>query len=129
MMKWDDIYEAAIDKGCGEYELKRKDLARHEIVCFIEDNFGFNIEADKYSTVIESVEDLIAEYCENYNIEFNSEGQILCHRCITEKDRLEELSIYYGFICGITNEEKSVPLNDILDVLEVITEHKPVRRE
>ena len=54
-MTWDEIYEAADGKACGEWELKRKDIARYEVVCFVEDNFGINLETeysqsiDKYS--------------------------------------------------------------------------------
>ena len=45
-MTWDEIYEAADGKACGEWELKRKDTARYEVVCFVEDNFGINLETE-----------------------------------------------------------------------------------
>ena len=45
-MTWNEIYEAADGKDCGEWELKRKDTARYEVVCFVEDNFGINLETE-----------------------------------------------------------------------------------
>ena len=71
-MTWDEIYEAADGKACGEWELKRKDTARYEVVCFVEDNFGINLE-----TECENVEEEIDYYVEKYGIIFDKEGKII----------------------------------------------------
>ena len=71
-MTWNEIYEAADGKACGEWELKRKDTARYEVVCFVEDNFGINLE-----TECENVEEEIDYYVEKYGIIFDKEGKII----------------------------------------------------
>lgn len=70
-MTWDEIYEAADGKACGEWELKRKDTARYEVIDFVEENFGINIEE------CEIVEDEINYYANKYGIVFDEEGKIV----------------------------------------------------
>ena len=71
-MTWDEIYKAADGKACGSFELKRKDTARYEVICFVEDNFGINLEAE-----CEIVEDGIDYYVDKYGILFDEEGKIV----------------------------------------------------
>lgn len=94
-MTWDEIYEAAMDTGYGEPELTRKDTARYEVVCFVEDNFGFNLENERDEGVIECVEDWIDDYVERYNILFDEEGHITEHSVVELKDKAAELVMFY----------------------------------
>lgn len=104
-MTWDEIYEAAIDKGCGEPELVRKDNARYEVVGFIEDNFGFNIEQECEKNLIECVEDWIDTYSEHYSISFDEQGHIIGHNEITLKDKACELLMYYEDLADRCNKD------------------------
>ena len=70
-MTWDEIYEAADGKACGEWELKRKDTARYEVIDFVKENFGIDIEK------CEIVEDEIDYFVEKYGIVFDEEGKIV----------------------------------------------------
>lgn len=92
---WDEIYEEAIDKKYGDFELTRKDKARYEVVWFVEENFGFNLEREYEEDVIECVEDWIDYYTEQYNIKFNEYGKIVSYTEVKLKDRAVELVMFY----------------------------------
>lgn len=94
-MTWDEIYEAADGTGFGDPELTRKDTARYEVVCFVEENFGFNLENEYDNDVIECVEDWIDDYVDRYNIEFDEDGYIISHSEIDLKDKAIELVMFY----------------------------------
>ena len=100
-MTWDEIYEAADGKACGEWELKRKDTARYEVVCFVEDNFGINLE-----TECENVEEEIDYYAEKYGIIFDEEGKIV-DRFLVEDEiadiSSEDLKEWCNSAAGIDN--------------------------
>ena len=49
-----------------------KDIARYEVIDFVEENFGINIE-----TECENVEEEIDYYVEKYGIVFDEEGKEL----------------------------------------------------
>lgn len=76
-MTWNEIYEAADGKGYGDWELKRKDIARYEVVGFVEENFGINLEVECEKGLIDSVENEIEYYIEKYGIVFDEEGKIV----------------------------------------------------
>ena len=69
-MTWNDIYEAAIDKGCGEQELKVKDAARYAVQNFALENDFEDPE------LAEIPEEVIEEYCDRFNIVFEENGDI-----------------------------------------------------
>ena len=100
-MTWDEIYEAADGKACGEWELKRKDTARYEVICFVEDNFGINLE-----TECENVEEEIDYYVEKYGIVFDEEGKIV-DRFLVEDEiadiSSEDLKEWCNSAAGIDN--------------------------
>ena len=97
----DEIYEAADGKACGEWELKRKDTARYEVVCFVEDNFGINLE-----TECENVEEEIDYYVEKYGIVFDEEGKIVDHFLVEDEIvdiSSEDLKEWCNSAAGIDN--------------------------
>ena len=69
-MTWNEIYEAADGKACGEWELKRKDTARYEVIGFVEENFGIKHSVEYLSSLWRNkIPKLIAEKAkENYLI-------------------------------------------------------------
>lgn len=69
-MTWNDIYERAIDKGCGEPELKAKDNARWQVRELVLEKENYDIET------AEIPENEVDYYCGLYCIEFNSNGNI-----------------------------------------------------
>lgn len=99
-MTWNEIYEAADGKACGEWELKRKDTARYEVIGFVEENFGINIEE------CEIVEDEIDYYVEKYGIVFDEEGKIV-DRFLVEDEIVdissEDLKEWCNSAAGIDN--------------------------
>ena len=100
-MTWDEIYEAADGKACGEWELKRKDTARYEVVNFVEENFGINLE-----TECENVEEEIDYYVDKYGIVFDEEGKII-DRFLVEDEIVnisyEDLREWCNSAAGIDN--------------------------
>lgn len=76
-MTWDEIFKAADGKACGEWELKRKDNARYQVICFLDDNFGINLEKECEEGLIDSIEECIDYYVEKYNITFDENGEIV----------------------------------------------------
>lgn len=100
-MTWDEIYEAADGKGYGEWELKRKDTARYEVVDFVEENFGINLE-----TECENVEEEIDYYVDKYGIVFDEEGKIT-DRLLVEDEvtdiSAEDLKEWCNSAAGIDN--------------------------
>lgn len=117
-MTWNEIYAAADGKDCGDYELKRKDNARYEVVGFVEDNFGFNLENERDNGLIECVEDRIDYYVDEYEIIFDEEGRIENSRYISTKDKAKELlSFYYNLP---DRDEKEFNTLDI--ALEILKE-------
>lgn len=72
-MTWDEIYEAAIDKGCGEQELKVKDSARYAVQNFALDN---DFEDPERAEIPEEV---VEEYCDKYSIVFDESGEIVSY--------------------------------------------------
>ena len=113
-MTWDEIYETAMDKGFGDFELKRKDNARYEVVLFVEENFGFNLEYEGEENVIECVEDWIEYYTEKYNISFDEEGHIIKHNPIELKDKAIELVMFYDDLPDRPDKD--------FDTLEIVME-------
>lgn len=69
-MNWDEIYKAAIDKGCGEPELKVKDAARYAVQMFALEN---DLEDPERAEIPEEV---VEEYCDKFNIVFEENGEI-----------------------------------------------------
>lgn len=91
---WDDLYNAAIDKGYGEPELKAKDTARGEVSRLMR-QLGDDPER------FEIPEDIIEEFCDKYNITFDKSGNVLNTELpkiliITPKDKVE-LKDYTGY--------------------------------
>lgn len=84
---WDDLYKAAIGKGYNEPELRAKDTARGEVSRLMR-QLGDDPER------FEIPEDIIEDFCNEYNITFNENGCI--HNTelpkiliITPKDKVE----------------------------------------
>lgn len=69
---WDEIYDAAIDCGYGDNELKAKDEARWEVRCFVLENKGGEDLEE-----VECPEDEVEFYCDKYGIRFNEYGNIV----------------------------------------------------
>ena len=102
---WDDIYVAADGCACGEPNLKRKDWARHEIVDWAEENFGFNLEYEAEKNVIECVEDWLDTYAENYNLRFDTEGHLISSSVVTVEDKARELVMFYDDLPDRCNKD------------------------
>ena len=68
-MKWNDLYERAIDKGYGDKELRAKDEARGQI-CEIAKAMKIDLEAE------EIPEDAIENFCNIHKAEFDEDGNI-----------------------------------------------------
>lgn len=96
-MTWDEIYNLADGKGYGDFELERKDNARYDVVCFVEDNFGFNLENERDKGVIESVEEWIDYYVDKYEIVFDDYGHIIKHKEINASDKEKEIEFFNNF--------------------------------
>lgn len=96
-MTWNEICKDAENKGIGDFALKRKDNAIYDVVCFVEDNFGFNIENE--NGFIDYVED----YIERFNITFNEEGRIDSCSHVSTKDKANELLSFYN---GLSDRRK-----------------------
>jgi len=94
-MTWDEIYILAEDKPCGSSELRRKDQARHEVDCFVLDNFGFSLEREYELGSVECVEDLIEDYVNRYDIMFDTDGNICSSKDISLKDKASEIVEFY----------------------------------
>ena len=62
-MKWNDLYERAIDKGYGDKELRAKDEARGQI-CEIAKAMKIDLEAE------EIPEDAIENFCNIHKAEY-----------------------------------------------------------
>ena len=120
-MTWDEIYETAMDKGFGDFELKRKDNARYEVVLFVEENFGFNLEYEREENVIECVEDWIEYYTEKYNISFDEEGHIIKHNPIELKDKAIELVMFYDDLPDRPDKDFDT-LDIVMEMLRTIKE-------
>lgn len=103
-MTWDEIYDAAIDTGYGDSKLKRKDNARYQVVCFIEDVLGIDIEN------AECPEDEIDYYVEQYNILFDDNGYII-NKCIWEHEGKEFNWKLFGSTCGQSTDCQRVSVN------------------
>ena len=115
---WDEIYDAAEGKSLFSEELTRKDTARNAVVSFVEKNFGFNLEREYETGLIESVEECIEDYVERYNITFDEEGCICGHSKINTVDKARELLDFYYKLPNRSNKEF-----DTLDIaLKLITE-------
>lgn len=98
-MKWEDIYTAAIDCGCGEPNLKRKDQARWEVIEFIDRYFGIDLEAECDAGVIECIEDYIEYFTTNYYITFDNAGNLSTSKTVTLQDKVKEfLNFYKDFL-------------------------------
>lgn len=122
-MTWDKIYEAADGAAFGEFELKRKDKARAEVVGFVKDNFGYDLEREYEEGLIESVEDWIDYFTDEYEIYFDKDGNIYSHLGITLQDKAKELlSFYYGL--PDRNDKDFDTLDIALDILEELSGRK-----
>lgn len=69
-MTWDQIYDNAIDTGCGDERLRIKDIARYEVECLVMDLLGYNIND------AEIPEEEVDHYTSLWDIQFNKEGRI-----------------------------------------------------
>ena len=99
-MTWNEIYEAADGKACGEWELKRKDTARYEVIDFVEKNFGINLEE------CEIVEEEIDYYVKKCGIVFNEEGKIVDHFLVEDEIAdisSKDLKEWCNSVAGIDN--------------------------
>ena len=68
-MRWNDLYERAMDKGYGDKELRAKDEARGQI-CEIAKAMKIDLEAE------EIPEDAIEDFCDLHRVEFDEYGNI-----------------------------------------------------
>lgn len=68
-MRWNDLYERAMDKGYGDKELRAKDEARGQI-CEIAKAMKIDLEAE------EIPEDAIEDFCDLHRVEFDENGNI-----------------------------------------------------
>lgn len=69
-MTWDEIYDAAIDCGCGDAPLKVKDTARWEVRCLVLEKEGYDLDE------VMCPEDDIEDYCNTHDIVFYKNGYI-----------------------------------------------------
>ena len=70
-MTWDDLYNAATEKGFGDIELKAKDEARHQVRNFVMELGALDPEED------ECPEEAVESYCDLLNIRFDTSGNII----------------------------------------------------
>ena len=98
-MTWDEIYVKAIDKGCGDPDLKRKDQARWEVIEFVDQFFDIDLEAECDAGLIESVENYIEYFTTNYYITFDNAGNLSTSKTVTLQDKVKEfLNFYKDFL-------------------------------
>ena len=70
-MNWNDIYNAAIDKGINDPELEAKDTAREQVRKFV-----MQLGCDDLDKA-DCPEDEIERYCNAMKIEFSKSGNII----------------------------------------------------
>lgn len=70
-MTWDDLYNAAAEKGYGDIELKAKDEARHQVRNFVMELGALDPEED------ECPEEVVESYCDLLKISFDTSGNII----------------------------------------------------
>lgn len=70
-MTWDDLYNAAAEKGYGDIELKAKDEARHQVRNFVMELGALDPEED------ECPEETVESYCDLLKIRFDTSGNII----------------------------------------------------
>ena len=75
---WDELYERANGKGCGEPELKAKDRARAILTQIIKDNELYSINIDDYEYPEEEIEWFLGDVDEEYL--FDEDGNLVERR-------------------------------------------------
>lgn len=73
-MNWGQIQDNAMDKPCGNYNIKTMDKARWEIENLIMEILGYDVSESKYEA------EEIEYYAEKWDIQFNREGKIKRYR-------------------------------------------------
>ena len=122
-LTWNEIYQNADGAGCDSDELDVKDSARYSVVCWVKDNFGYDMEMEEVRGILDSVEEFIDYYTNEFDIVFDDGGNIIKHRDVTIKDKAKELLDFYYILPDRCNKEFDT-LDMALNVLKELLQEK-----
>lgn len=95
---WDDLYKRADDKAWFDRELKAKDNARWNVNLFAVKQGKEDIEQ------FECPEDAVEDYCEEFDILFDEDGEIISHTDVRSQKVV--MVVKYGYVTVSASTDK-----------------------